>query len=328
MSTPQQIQDSIDERAANWAARLAGAPLSQAERHALTSWLAQASAHPAALAEARAAWALMCRVGAEAKVIDLPRPIRPPAHAARQWLRGAAMAAGILAAALVGLAGWCGDPLTVLAADYHTGTGQIETVTLPDGSVARLGPDSAITIHYDSEVRRVELLSGQADFTAAPRTAAEPRPFEVAAGDGSARALGTRFMVNHLPGAVEVAVAEHTVEVTLFDAGGAIARTLVKPGEKVRYGKASLGPVTAAPFAQAAAWQEGTLVFDRVPLAEVAAILNRYRHGRIVIGDDALAARTVSGVFQTGKPGAALEIIRQTLGVRAAALPPVMTLLY
>lgn len=325
VSIPQQTQDHIDAAAADWAARLAGPPLSVVERRALARWQKQSAAHRAALAEARTAWALMCRVAGEAQVIPLPRR---PAHRARTWLGGMALAASMLLAVLTGFTCWTGDPMVALMADYRTDVGQTRMVALADGSVVRLGPASAIALRYDGEVRRVELLAGQADFTAAPRTNTEPRPFEVMAGTGTARALGTRFLVNRLPDAVEVAVAEHTVEVISSDSDGLMARALVHPGQAVRYGEAGMAPVTPLSYAQAAAWQEGALVFDRVALAEVVAILNRYRHDRLVLGDSALAARTVSGVFQTGNTDAALAAIRQALDIHSASLPPVATVLY
>lgn len=335
MTLRQQPQDDIDTTAADWAARLNGAPLSEAEHRALMRWLARSPAHRAALDEARAAWALMCRLGADAITVSLPPPLpaasRPPTWPRtwrRTWVGGAALAASVLVAAITGLACWSASPLTILAADHRTDAGQVRTVRLADGSVVHLGPASAIAVRYGADTRLVELLSGQADFMAAPLSAHERRPFVVAAGDGTARALGTRFTVNRLPDSVEVAVAEHTVEVALPDTSGRLARVRVDPGQAVRYGQTALGPVTTVQFDQAAAWLEGTLVFDRAPLAEVVAILNRYRRDRIVIGDATLAARTVSGVFQTGEPEATLNTINQTLGLRSASIPPLVTVLY
>ncbi|MCR6629150.1 MAG: FecR domain-containing protein [Magnetospirillum sp.] len=327
MSPSPQRQDDIDAAAADWTARLGGGALTEDERRALVRWMARSPAHRAALAEARAAWAQMCRLGPDGLEMELP-PLPAHTRPAWNWARAAALAASVLIAMLTGVAYWCGDPLTLLAADHRTDPGRMRTVTLMDGSVVRLGPASAIAVRYGAEFRRVELLSGQADFTAAPLTASEKRPFVVAAGDGTARALGTRFMVDRLPDAVEVTVAEHTVEVALPDASGRVARVLVNPGQAVRYGQTRLGPVASVRYGQAAAWQEGTLVFDRVPLSEVAAILNRYRRDRIVIGDTALAARTVSGVFTTTDPAATLDTITRVLGIRSASLPPLATLLY
>ncbi len=321
---PMPNQDDIDAEAAHWAVRLGDGPLNATARRALADWLAASAAHGAALHQARAAWALMAEVDA-AGLVAVPQPSRPGRNPLPRLTTLAALAASILLVVAAGLGLRCGDPLVALRADHHTAIGESRAVTLPDGSVVRLAPASAIVVQYGPEQRRVELLTGQADFTAAPRNAAEPRPFVVAAGDGRIRALGTRFMVGHLPDAVEVAVAEHVVEV---EQDVATTPRRLKPGQGLRYGAAGLGPVEEIPYAQAAAWQDGTLVFDRAPLAEIAATLNRYRPGRIVIGDPSLAARTASGVFDAANPDAALNAVVAALGIRSATLPPFVTLLY
>ena len=46
-------------------------------------------------------------------------------------------------------------------------------------------------------------------------------------------------------------------------------------------------------------WREGVLVFRDMPLSEAVAEINRYRPGRIMVLDDALAARRVSGVSRS-----------------------------
>lgn len=317
-------QDDIDGAAARWAVRMAAGPLDENSRRALLRWLHASPAHQAALGEARKAWALMGRVDAATLGVTLP----PPRPARRLLPRLAALAACVLLAVGLGLGVRCGDPLAALRADHYTTIGEMRGVTLPDGSTVRLAPASAIALRYDGGQRRVELLSGQADFTVAPMTGAERRPFVVGAADGAARALGTRFMVTRLPDGVEVDVAEHTVEVSQTAEDGTVSRRVLKPGDSIRYGEGGLGAVTPIRYAQAAAWQDGTLVFDRAPLAEVAATLNRYRTSRIVIRDEALAERPVSGVFNAAEPDAALNAVTAALGIRSTALPPFLTVLH
>lgn len=317
-------QDDIDEAAAQWAVRMAAGSLDQASRRALLRWLDASPAHQKALGEARKAWSAMGRIDAAALGVTLP----PPRPARRTLLRLAALAASVLLAVGLGLGVRCGDPLAALRADHYTAIGEMRGVTLPDGSKVRLAPASAIALRYDGNQRRVELLSGQADFTIAPMNAAEPRPFVVGAADGAARALGTRFMVTRLPDGVEVDVAEHTVEVSQIAEDGTVSRRVLKPGDSIRYGEGGLGAVTPVRYAQAAAWQDGTLVFDRASLAEVAATLNRYRTSRIVIRDEALAERTVSGVFNAAEPDAALNAVTAALGIRSTSLPPFLTVLH
>lgn len=323
---PQDRQDDIDAAAAAWAARLGGDPLGAAERRALDRWLQASAAHAAAFDEARSAWvrmgALRFAPGALAKDIVPPRRARP----SRRWLP-AAIAACLLLAVL-GTVYWAGDPAVLLAADHRTAPGERRLVTLVDGSTVELGPASAIAVRFGDGGRKVALLAGVAYFTAAPRAGAESRPFIVEAANGAARALGTQFMVERLAEAVEVTVAEHTVAVALDGADGRRPEVVLAPGQSVRYAKAGIGPVRTAGLDRATAWRRDRLIFDSVPLREVVSELNRYRRGRIVIADAALASRTVSGVFETHDPDAALATIARELGMRAAAIPPLVTLLY
>jgi transmembrane sensor len=331
-------QDEIDLGAAHWVARLGDGPLARADRQALDRWLDEDPRHAAAFAEAQSAWARMDEVARApgalrrdipparaAQVIALRRP--PERRRATVWLRAAAMAASLLI--LVAGAGlWFGDPRVMMAADHRTAPGERRLVTLPDGSTAELGPASAIALRYTGAERRVELLSGLAYFTAAPRQGGEQRPFVVEAARGTARALGTQFTVDRFADSVEVIVIEHEVQVAATAADGQEREVVLSPGQSVRYAGAGLASVQAVNLDQALGWRRDRLVFDRVPLGEVVAELNRYRHGRIVIGTAALAARTVSGVFDTADPDAALATIARELGVRTASAPPLVTLLY
>lgn len=329
MSELERRQDDIDTAAAEWAARLGGDPLSEAERRALVRWIGRSPSHRAALEEARATWAKLGQLGLHPGALGLGLP--PVAMARRRpsvSMRAAALAAGVLVAAWAGAAFWLGDPLTALAADHRSEPGEQKIVTLADGSMVHLGPASAIAVHYTEATRRVELLSGVAYFSAAPMMGGEFRPFVVEAGNGTARALGTQFMVDRLPEAVEVTVVEHAVEVALADGEGRRPRAVLNPGQSVRYAETGLGPVGDVRLALATAWQHGSLIFDRVPLGEVVAELNRYRRGRIVITDPALASRTVSGVFESHDPDAALATIIRVLEIQSASLPPLVTLLY
>lgn len=321
-------QGEIEAQAAEWVARLGSGPLGSAERHALDLWLAEDTRHAAAFDEARAAWALMDAVAADPGVLGLDLPT-PPVMAPRlrvRWRPALAIAASLVllvAAAVL----WVGDPLAVLMADHRTAPGERRAVALPDGSLVELGPASAIALSFTAEERRVELLAGLAYFVAAPRAGSERRPFVVRAADGTARALGTEFAVDRQADAVEVVVVEHQVAVAVALPEGGAAEVVLSPGQAVRYAGRVLAGTRATEIEQALAWRRDRLFFDRVPLERVVSELNRYRRGRIVIGSAALATRLVSGVFDTGDPDAALQIIARELGARTVSAP-LITLLY
>ena len=183
-------------------------------------------------------------------------------------------------------------------------------------------------MRYGDRERRVELLDGLAFFTAAPMDEGERRLLVVAAAQGRAQALGTPFIVARLTDVTEVVVIEHEVEVTLGAEGLRVERAVVPPGSALRYAGSRLGELRPVNLDQATAWRRDRLIADGVTLAEVVAQLNRYRRGRIVIADPALASRRISGLFDMTDPEAALALIARDLQIRTLSLPPLVTLLY
>lgn len=339
VSKPEHRQDEIDSAAAGWVARLEGAPLTPAERRAFERWLRADPAHAETLAEARAALARLDALRAAPERAlrpegpgDMPawppapaNDIRPKARHRRSAARIGAPAAALAACLLLFLAAgllWFGDPAALLRADHRTAPGEIRTVALADGSTILLGPASAVAVSYSDSDRTVELLQGVAYFTAVPREQAGGRPFTVIAAGGAAQALGTRFQVERQDDSVTVTVTEHRVKVAL---GGSAVK--LSPGQAVRYAPGALGTVRAVALEQSLAWQRGRLIFDRLPLGEAMAALNRYRHGRILIASPELAARSVSGVFDPGDPETVLRRIVDELGVESVEITPLLTVL-
>ncbi len=319
---PQQIESEATE----WVIRLGGGSPDAGDRLAFDRWMARSPAHRRTFERARTLWSDLGRLRDPATAPVIPASIR---HSRTRGRPAAAFAAALLLVG--GLSGvWFGNPLPVLMADHHTGPGEVRPVTLPDGSRAELGPASAIALHFSADERRVALLAGLVHLAVVPKAQAGGRPFVVEAANGAAEALGTRFTVERRAAAVEVTVAEHDVRVSVAGPPGRPdAVAMLSPGQAVRYdAERGLGTVAAADLDNAGAWLRGRLVFDRIPLSEAVASLNRYRHGRIVILDADLAARTVSGVFDTADLDNALALIARELGVKTVSVPPFLTLLH
>ena len=62
------------------------------------------------------------------------------------------------------------------------------------------------------------------------------------------------------------------------------------------------------------AWRQGWLNYYRAPLADVVNDLGRYYPGRILLLNDELAARRVSGSFPSKDPRAVLSSLQGVLG--------------
>ncbi|WP_236205069.1 FecR family protein [Pseudomonas tohonis] len=325
-------EQDIRQQAADWAIRLGAGALDAEQAQALARWQAEDPRHGPALQFAQRTWADLARLGempapAYAPVLPRARPQQPARR--RPRLRWAASAAAVLL--LAGLGVEQGQQMLLpLLADHATAKGEVRQVQLPDGSRVELDTRSAIDLEFSDTERRVRLLGGDAYFTVAPLGPNETRPFVVESAGGTTRALGTQFLVSQDDAhGAWVGVTEHSVALALERAPERGAREqILQEGQSARY-DAHGGIETLAPrdLQRATSWRRGVLVFERVPLGQVAEQLNRYRPGRVLISDSALAGREVSGVFRLDILDEALDTLTHELGVNRLDLPGV-TFLY
>ena len=68
-------------------------------------------------------------------------------------------------------------------------------------------------------------------------------------------------------------------------------------------------------------WTNGRLIFHNVRLSQAVAEINRYADRPIVVQDESLAARPLSGTFDTGDPAAFAEAVAQIYGATASQGP-------
>jgi transmembrane sensor len=335
-------ENNIEAIAAQWVIRLGDESLQPAERRELKHWLAENPVHAAAFDRARGIWQELATIApgdltdttlvAEAASYgDHPAITAPGRYGATMRMVTAFVCVLLVAAGLSVF--WFGDPLLMLEADYRTGPGEGRTVSLDDGSQIQLNSETALAIQFDGRERRVDLLAGEAYFTVAPMRGSETRPFVVASANGTAKALGTQFMVDRSGEGAEVVVTEHQVLVSAVPtdgmAGGGSEPVVLLPGQAVHYDRqAGIGRVTTPDLHQAMAWRRGSLIFDKVRLSDVVTELNRYRRGKIIIANTRLADRQVSGVFAIADLEDALASITRELGIQSTALPPFITVIY
>lgn len=179
---------------------------------------------------------------------------------------------------------WMPEWQTALA----TPTGRTARLLLPEGSALTLDVHSAAEVRLTARRREVHLLAGGAFFAVA-RDA--ERPFVVQAGAARVIVLGTRFEVRIEADGVRIAVESGRVRVEGARAAGSPVLQL-EAGQAARVDGAGALLAEPAP-ATVASWRSGWLEFDRVPLGEVVARLNRYRAGGPVRIEPAAAALPV-----------------------------------
>lgn len=284
------------EAALDWSMRVRAAPDDPAVARGLDEWLALAPAHAAAYRRAERVWEL---TGAVAPAFPPPTAVPLSPRRIGWSLPAMAIAASLLLAISPGLRRACLN-------DFSTGTGETRPVALVDGSTVTLDAESAMNADLSATIRAVTLTSGRAFFQVA-RDAA--RPFTVTAGQVGVTVTGTAFDVRNSASGVELAVASGTVIVTLkSDDGPNPRRRLLKPGDRVRVGRRDGTVVTdMVPADQVGLWRSGRLVVNGATVAEVVEELRRRHDGLILLNDEKLAARRVTGVFDLSDPAAALD---------------------
>jgi transmembrane sensor len=295
-------------------ARRQDASWSTGDERALCAWAEASARHREALALAERAWELGGRAARASDLASARAAGRPTSRARPRF----APALGVLAAALVLSAGtwWSLRPAAPIEQAYATVKGQASRVALADGSVVELDTATSLRVRLSPGLRQVILERGEAFFTVVHDAS---RPFEVLAGGGRVRDLGTRFAVRAEQGAVTVTVAEGLVDVT----AGAGPAAEVRPGQRVAFAPdGAAGAVEAVDPAEAGAWREGLLVFHDRPIAWVLAELARYHDVAFEPPPGALAARRVSGRFEIADVRGVLSALEAVAPVRARWLDP------
>lgn len=247
------------------------------------------------------------------------RVVRP---AARQALTTAAQmparrraAAWLLGAGGVGVLGlaWRGEwPLRTWTAAYRTGTGEQRTVHLADGTMLMLNTGSAVDVDFTATARVLILRAGEIQVQTGRDAAG--RALRVETAQGRVIPVGTRFIVREMGqgDTVLVQVQQGAVAVQPRHALQPVAR--LAAGQQAVFDARGVSAAVILDEA-AAAWADGMLVADRMPLDAFLAELGRYRPG-LLRCDPAVAGERVTGAFPLADTDRVLTMLTRVLPVR------------
>jgi transmembrane sensor len=314
--TPTPAQE---QAAFAWLSLLHDQP-SSGDQATFSHWLQADPAHAEAYAQAQVVWELSegpARTLADEDAFALQGYLNAMngsrRNSVRRWSGALAMAACLLLMISLG-SGW--QPMRWvddLGADYVSAPGQVRTVTLADQSQVTLDADSAIAVDFSRGERHVQLRRG-AGFFSVTHTG---EPFVVEAEKGQARVLGTQFEVRLQPHGAQVTVLSGRVGVT---ADKQAEQQILSAGQQVAYGEGTAQKLQAVDSEAQLAWRQGWLNYYKAPLADVVQDLRRYYPGRIVLLNDELAARRVSGSFPSKDPQAVLSSLQGVMGFEQHAV--------
>jgi transmembrane sensor len=221
----------------------------------------------------------------------------------------------------------------------QTERGERRAVALADGSVVEVDPQSRLRVAFEKHTRRVFLEKGRALF----RVAKNPeRPFLVQADGTTVRAVGTAFGVERKLQGVVVTVAEGKVAVLASGSPLPEVNEVSKEGETTpntprgaRQTRSVLSrevlltagqqvtmrpsgatePVRKVDSDRELAWAKGRLVFADETVATAVEKFNRYNRIQLHVGDEALARRPVSGVFDASDPESFIAFLQTVTSV-------------
>lgn len=168
------------------------------------------------------------------------------------------------------------------------------TLTLSDGTVVYLNAGSSLKypVRFNGNTRRVE-VSGEAYFEVAPDSLC---PFVVSAASVEVRVLGTGFDVMAYP-------EEEKVQVTLVHGKVGVevnsGETILRPSQQLEYNRINnrleIKEVDVRNFV---AWKEGMLIFDAMPLEELARKLSRWYNVDFSFSSEKFKQLRFSGTFR------------------------------
>lgn len=295
MSDERLSSDAIEQRALAWHLRLRDADAD--EWREFTAWLAQDPAHNLAYEAVAFRDEQFDGVLAQARfpepATDAQSDVEDGQVAPPNRLRWLALAASVALVVVLSVR------FLAPSADTYaieTEPGETRTIALADGGAIVVNGGSRIVLDRDDE-RTAELVKGEAHFTVTHDAA---DPFVVTVGDSRVVDVGTVFNVVRQGEDLRVAVAEGAVR---YEGSKSVELAAGQAMHRMVDGRIE---VTRQEVGAIGGWVDGMLVYDRAPLAEVAADLTRTT-GIAVDLAPGLEQRRFSGVIQTRGDAASLR---------------------
>lgn len=306
--------------AADWWVRLRDPRRAAGSEEQWLEWSGRDPRHADAFARVSELGAQLGTLDAEARQ-GLLREFAPART--RRWWPFAIAATFVIACVAGGIA--VHDRLrteSVESARYSTAVAVDRNIALSDGSQVALGGATLLTTHYTRARRDVDLGAGEAYFQVAHDAA---RPFIVAAGKISIRAVGTAFNVRRTGERVTIAVAEGRVRVA-GSGGAAIGKVAAADaleaiaGQQISFDPHASGLIVSAISPTGAtSWREHRLEFVNEPLDSVVANINRYSPRPLQLADARLGTLAFTGTVDPAALDGWLRALPKILPVRVGS---------
>jgi transmembrane sensor len=319
---------SLDQEAYDWVVRFVVGGAQSADMAALKQWVARSPAHRKAFDRASLLWKATGPAGQELLTDQalVPSPTGQRTGASRMTRRG--FVGGALAASVAGIVWTAARPplalwpsATELASDYRTAPGVQRKLALSDQVAIELNSRTSINVHStDGAADQIDLISGEA---AIALTANATKLLSVRAGRGETTGgADARFNVRCDDQIISVTCIAGHVQVDQGDTALSLPA-----GQQLRYSSRGLEAPMKADLAVITAWQDGVVIFQSTPIAQVVAEINRYRPGRVILTNAALGRRIFNARVPIENIDRVVSQIAETFGTGLTALPGGIVLL-
>jgi transmembrane sensor len=223
-------------------------------------------------------------------------------------LGGVASATGALAVVAGGLEP--GGLEAIFSGGLATGYGERKTFAAAEGVTVELNTRSRMKVKDGAAAVELVLFAGEALVSASRARKVEARAGALALVSTGAvfalRLIADKVRVGCVSGLVEVRARNDSVELIA-------GQELTTQGQK-------MGAPRVFDVAAVEAWRQGLLHFNDRPLSEVVDEINRYRRGKVIVGEK-IAARRVSGVFQISRLDEVVQQLCVSLDAQCVILP-------
>jgi transmembrane sensor len=335
----------ITEQAATWYIDQQE-PLSERQRIAFLNWLRASPKHvaeyfaivqmhgdmkAAAALEKLTADELIEQARHSNPIVMFPRagkltPSESPARPARggragRWLAGIAGVAAAVAITWLGVTHWRQTQVQVFEQAYTGDATGVRSLTLADGTLIQLDHGSRIDVRFDTHYRRIAVLRGHVLFDVGKDHA---RPMLVNVGGHVLQDIGTIFDVKRDIDGDTLTVISGRVRVlnTQAAAKNGDLPTLGNPvadltaGQQIQLNASGDSHVHPAAAASVTAWLPAEISFQHETVGTVARRFNAYTSKPLVIENDDIAQKRISGIFHANNPQSFVAYLATLPGVR------------
>jgi len=239
------------------------------------------------------------------KIDSLEAPVIQMNSSRNRWWIGAAAAVLIIIGCTIFFKG--NNPKSSLDTTY----GVVASNELPDGSTMILNANSTAKLskEWKEGKDREVWLNGEAYFKVT-KTLSKSR-FIVHTGDLDVIVTGTQFNVMHRDNKTTVLLSEGSVIIKTPDG----KELHMEPGDYVEMTNKELARKTVKEE-DVLAWKDNKLSFDNLSMREIARIITTHYGVEVVLADETVAAKTVTGIMPNNNLDVLLKAIEMGTDVR------------